>query len=66
MNLFQRFNEVGVTVLVATHDIHLLEHFRVRRVRLEGGRIVEAGTTTAGEKLLDPRKLLGADQAAKP
>ena len=39
MNLFQRFNAVGVTVLVATHDIHLLERFRVRRVHIEQGRL---------------------------
>ena len=35
MNLFQRFNAVGVTVLVATHDIHLLDLFRVRRIHIE-------------------------------
>jgi cell division transport system ATP-binding protein len=39
MNLFQRFNAVGVTVLVATHDVHLLERFRVRRVHIEQGRL---------------------------
>jgi cell division transport system ATP-binding protein len=39
MHLFQRFNAVGVTVLVATHDIHLLDRFRVRRVHIEKGRL---------------------------
>ena len=39
MNLFQRFNAVGVTVLVATHDIHLLELFRVRRIHIEKGQL---------------------------
>jgi cell division transport system ATP-binding protein len=62
MKIFRRFNEVGVTVLVASHDLYLLEHFPVRRVRLEGGRLVD--TTSAGQKLLDPRKLL--DHGAKP
>jgi cell division transport system ATP-binding protein len=69
MKIFRRFNEVGVTVLVASHDIYLLEHFPVRRVRLEAGRIVESSATTTGEKLLDPRKLLAADsvdRGAKP
>src|SRR3954451_7452724 len=47
MKIFRRFNEVGVTVLVASHDIYLLEHFPVRRVRLEGGRIVESAAPTA-------------------
>src|SRR5690349_13163450 len=61
MKIFRRFNEVGVTVLIASHDIYLLEHYPVRRVRLEGGRIVETAAAPAGEKLLDPRKLLAAD-----
>ena len=41
MHLFRRFNEVGVTVLVASHDVHLLQHFPVRRIRLEAGRVVD-------------------------
>ena len=41
MNIFKRFNEVGVTVLVASHDIHLIERFGVRRVILAHGRTVE-------------------------
>lgn len=68
MNIFRRFNEVGVTVLVASHDVYLLEHFPVRRVRLEGGRIVDnlpAGTS-AGEKLLDPSKFMTGGEGAMP
>ncbi|HEY6642078.1 cell division ATP-binding protein FtsE [Povalibacter sp.] len=57
MNIFRRFNEVGVTVLIASHDVYLLEQFPVRRIRLEGGRIVEGAAAT--EKLLDPAKLVG-------
>ena len=66
MNIFRRFNEVGVTVLVASHDLYLLEHFPVRRVRLEGGRIVDnlpAGASP-GEKLLDPSKFIVGDEGA--
>lgn len=39
MNIFKRFYEVGVTVLVATHDVHLIERYGVRRVVIEGGRV---------------------------
>lgn len=39
MNLFKRFNEVGVTVVVATHDVHLIEHFGARRIVLSDGRV---------------------------
>ncbi|HJS21307.1 MAG TPA: cell division ATP-binding protein FtsE [Steroidobacteraceae bacterium] len=39
MRLFKRLNDVGVTVLVATHDVHLIERFDLRRVTLEHGRL---------------------------
>lgn len=39
MNIFKRFNEVGVTVLIASHDVHLIERYGVRRIILEGGRV---------------------------
>ncbi len=39
MLLFRRLNEVGVTMLIATHDIALLEQVGGRRVLLDRGRI---------------------------
>lgn len=39
MKLFKRFNDVGVTVIVATHDIHLIERFGLRRIALDHGRL---------------------------
>jgi cell division transport system ATP-binding protein len=47
MNLFQRFNAVGVTVVVATHDVHLLERFRVRRIHIEQGRLASSSYVAA-------------------
>jgi cell division transport system ATP-binding protein len=43
MELFTRFNEVGVTVLVATHDLELIERLPHRRLRLVAGQL--AGET---------------------
>lgn len=43
MNIFKRFNEVGVTVLIASHDVHLIDRYGVRRVILEGGRVADPG-----------------------
>jgi cell division transport system ATP-binding protein len=40
MEIFRSFNQVGVTVLVATHDAALVERFGSRAVRLDHGRIV--------------------------
>ena len=39
MRLFERFNDVGVTLLIATHDLELLEHLQHRRLRLVAGRL---------------------------
>jgi cell division transport system ATP-binding protein len=39
MNTFRRFCDVGVTVLIASHDTRLVQHFAARCIRLEGGRV---------------------------
>jgi cell division transport system ATP-binding protein len=39
MRVFKRFQEVGVTVIIASHDPHLVEQFGQREIVLEGGRI---------------------------
>jgi len=43
MKLFKRFNEVGVTVVIATHDVHLIERFGARRIVLGDGRVTDHG-----------------------
>jgi len=40
MRLFKRFNDVGVTVVVATHDVHVVSEFAVRRIALDHGRLI--------------------------
>jgi cell division transport system ATP-binding protein len=40
MKLFKRFSEVGVTVVVATHDVHLIDQVGARRIVLNAGRVV--------------------------
>ncbi len=39
MNLFDRFNEVGVTLLIASHDIELVRRMGRRRIVLHEGRL---------------------------
>jgi len=39
MRIFRRFNEVGVTLLIASHDIALIDHLGCRRIALEDGRL---------------------------
>jgi len=43
MRLFRRFNDVGVTVVIASHDIHLIEQIGARRIALAGGRVLGEG-----------------------
>ena len=39
MRVFRRFNEFGVTVLIASHDIDLIDRLGCRRIELEDGRL---------------------------
>ena len=39
MHLFKRFNDVGVTVVIATHDVHLVQGFGARRIVFREGRV---------------------------
>ena len=40
MTLFERFNQVGVTVLIASHDVALVESLGYPILRLAEGRLV--------------------------
>jgi cell division transport system ATP-binding protein len=39
MRLFRRFQDVGVTVLIATHDHHIVREFGQRVIVLDDGRV---------------------------
>ena len=43
MNLFTEFNRVGVTLLIASHDLPLISRLSKRTLRLSGGRLVAGG-----------------------
>src|SRR3954467_6528923 len=47
MRVFKRFQEVGVTVIIASHDPHLVEQFGQREIVLAGGHIA-SDTLRAG------------------
>jgi cell division transport system ATP-binding protein len=42
MKLFKRFSEVGVTVVIASHDVHLIDQVGARRIVLSEGRVIGA------------------------
>jgi len=37
--LFQQFNQVGVTVLIATHDLELVRRMGLRELTLANGQL---------------------------
>jgi len=44
MKLFAEFNQVGVTVLIASHDLALIKHMNHRVIALNKGRITSKDT----------------------
>ena len=44
MMLFEQFNQVGVTVLIATHDVDLVDAMRRRTLELDNGRLTDDRT----------------------
>jgi cell division transport system ATP-binding protein len=43
MSLFQQFNQVGVTLLIASHDLGLIARMRYRTITLKKGSLVSDG-----------------------
>ena len=50
MKLFLRFQQVGVTVLIATHDIALIERMGHRRLILDHGTLHDSGPRAGFER----------------
>ena len=47
MLLFKRFQDVGVTLVIATHDHDLVREFGTRQLVLDNGRLHDAGAPAA-------------------
>jgi cell division transport system ATP-binding protein len=43
MQIFEQFSQVGVTVMVATHDLDLIKRMPNRRLVLKQGRLIQGG-----------------------
>lgn len=48
MDMFRDFNQVGVTVLIATHDQSLIDRLKPRVLHLSRGRLADEGPTDEG------------------
>ena len=40
MNLFIRLNQVGITILIATHDLSLISPLNFRQIQLQDGKVI--------------------------
>lgn len=47
MNLFQRFNKLGTTVMVITHDENIVKNMNKRIIRIENGQVVSDRQTSS-------------------
>lgn len=50
MDLFLQFNQVGVTVLIATHDIPLIQQFNKSIINLDHGQLSRAMPLAHGQR----------------
>ena len=51
MRLFEQFNQVGVTVLIASHDVDLITRIDKRVIQLREGQCIDDGTSTTAQQL---------------
>jgi cell division transport system ATP-binding protein len=49
MNLFREFNDVGVTTLIASHDLDLIRSMGTRMLTLKDGRLIQGGDSGAAQ-----------------
>ena len=54
LKLFERFNQVGVSVLIATHALHLIVHMPHRIIHLDNGKIAARRPRTPAMSDLPP------------
>jgi len=47
MNLFARLNQVGITLIIATHDLPLIKELNYRQIELKDGKVLDAQVDTA-------------------
>ena len=48
LKLFEQFNQVGVSSLIATHDINLLDKNKKRRLTLSHGVLIDESAKIEG------------------
>jgi cell division transport system ATP-binding protein len=49
MNLFAQFNDIGTTVLIASHDLGLIARLNYRVLSLSHGKLITSPFAQGGE-----------------
>jgi cell division ATP-binding protein FtsE len=49
MNLFRQFNDVGVTIMIASHDLNLIQRLGRRVLTLANGQLIHDGVLQSAE-----------------
>ena len=53
MKLFEQFHQVGVTVLIASHDMDMIKKMHKRIITLREGRIPTHFSSTADKQIIN-------------
>ena len=53
MTLFERFRDIGVTLLIASHDLALITEMGHRRITLDQGRLTADSANPSGQQAFE-------------
>jgi cell division transport system ATP-binding protein len=56
MGLFRRFTEVGVTVVVATHDLDIVKAWGLREIVVADGRVRDPATPSLDLPIMEAQR----------
>ena len=67
MTLFERFRDIGVTLLIASHDLSLITEMGHRRITLAHGRLTADSANPSGQQTFEiDRSRPGSEDTHKP
>jgi len=56
MALFKRFNDVGVTVVIATHDLEIVRAWGLREIVVEDGRVLDPAAVSLEMPVIEAQR----------
>ena len=65
MDLFEKINKEGRTIIMATHNKVIVEHLKKRRIELNGGKLVFDSDPKVSRKADKPEEVTTAEDKDK-